>query len=176
VLIGMSRAVACAAALCGLLLVGCGRQSGRGGVFDSGTPQPATEAAASSVASPSPRAVSTRPPGPRAEVPLSLSVDLGTQAPQVGQTFTIALHVTNGGTRAADGVDVTTTGPWDRYTVLAVRPTGTFLRYASDWHVLSPIAIDPGETATIQLDLRSDQPSDEQLTFSVREGGFLVTR
>jgi hypothetical protein len=145
-------------------------------VLDNGTPQPAAEAAASSVASPSPRPVSTRPPGPRPEVPLSLSVDLGTQAPQVGQTFTIALHITNGGTRAADGVDVTTTGPWDRYTVLAVRPTGTFLRYASDWHVLSPIAIDPGATATIQLELRSDEPSDEQLTFSVREGGFLVTR
>lgn len=173
----MSRATACAAAVCGLLLVGCGLQSGgRGSVLDNGTPQPAAEAAASSVASPSPRPVSTRPPGPRPEVPLSLSVDLGTQAPQVGQTFTIALHITNGGTRAADGVDVTTTGPWDRYTVLAVRPTGTFLRYASDWHVLSPIAIDPGATATIQLELRSDEPSDEQLTFSVREGGFLVTR
>lgn len=145
-------------------------------MFDNGTPQPAAEAAASSVASPSPRPVSTHAPGPRPEVPLSLSVDLGNQAPQVGQTFTIALHITNGGTRAADGVDVTTTGPWDRYTVLAVRPTGTFLRYATDWHVLSPIAIDPGETATLALDLRSDEPSDEQLTFSVREGGFLVTR
>ena len=145
-------------------------------MFDNATPQPAAEAAASTAPSPSPRPVATRPPGPRPEVPLSLSVELGTQAPQVGQTFTIALHITNGGTRAADGVDVTTTGPWDRYTVLAVRPTGTFLRYASDWHVLSPMAIDPGQTATLQLDLRSDEPSDEQLSFSVREGGFLVTR
>ena len=90
--------------------------------------------------------------------------------------FTIALHITNDGTRSADGVDVATTGPWDRYTVLAVRPTGTFLRYASDWHILSPIAIDPGETATLDLDLRADEPSDEQLSFSVREAGFLVTR
>jgi hypothetical protein len=73
-------------------------------------------------------------------------------------------------------VDVATTGPWDRYTVLAVRPTGTFLRYATEWHLLSPISIDPGETATIELDLRTDEPSDEQLSFSVREGGFLVTR
>jgi hypothetical protein len=173
----MSRRLACAAGLCGLLLVGCGRQiGGRGAGVDNGTPEPAAEAAASVVASPSPRPVSTRPPGPRPEVPLSLSVELGTQSPQVGQTFTIALHITNGGTRAADGVDVTTTGPWDRYTVLAVRPTGTFLRYASNWHVLSPIAIDPGATATLELDLRTDEASDEQLSFSVREGGFLVTR
>jgi hypothetical protein len=165
------------AVVCALALAGCGRQQGgRGPVFDAGTPQPAAEAGGSPAASPSVRPVSTRPAGPRPEVPLSLTVDLGTQTPQVGQTFTIALHITNGGTRSADGVDVTTTGPWDRYTVLAVRPTGTFLRYASDWHVLSPLAIDPGETATIQLELRTDEPSDEQLTFSVREGGFMVTR
>jgi hypothetical protein len=162
-----------------LLVVGCGRQQGgRGALFDGGSSEPAAEAgsAASPVPSPSPRAVSTRPPGPRPDVPLTLSVELGTQSPQVGQTFTIALHITNGGTRPADGVDVATTGPWDRYTVLAVRPTGTFLRYASDWHILSPLAIDAGETVTLELDLRTDQPSDEQLTFSVREGGFLVTR
>jgi hypothetical protein len=176
VLGGGSRLLLCAAVL--LLLAGCGRQSGgRGAVVDT----PSTEAAAPDAspgasASPSPRAVATRPVGPRAEVPLSLTVDLGSQSPQVGQTFTIALHISNGGNRPADGVDVTTTGPWDRYTVLAVRPTGTFLRYASDWHVLSPVSIDPGETTTLWLDLRSDEPSDEQLTFSVREGGFLVTR
>jgi hypothetical protein len=119
--------------------------------------------------------VSTRPSGPRPEVPLRISVDLGPSTPQVGQDFTISLHITNGGTRSADGVDVATAGPWDRYTVLAVKPTGAFLRYSSGWHVLSPIAIAAGETATLNLRVRADEPSDEQLTFSVREAGFLVT-
>jgi hypothetical protein len=90
-------------------------------------------------------------------------VELGTPTPQVGQDFTISLRITNGGTRSADGVDVALAGPWDRYTVLAVKPTGAFLRYPSGWHVLSPIQ------------LRADVPSDEQLTFSVREAGVLVT-
>ena len=77
--------------------------------------------------------------------------------------------------RSADGVDVATEGPWDRYTVLAIRPTGAFLRYASAWRVLSPIAIAAAETATLDIRVRADEPSDEQFTFSVREAGFLVT-
>jgi Domain of unknown function DUF11 len=175
VLAGVGRVLVGGVVLCAL--VGCSRLPGRPPLFDTETPSPSSGAqAAGPSPAASPRPVSTRPPGPRPEVPLSLTVELGPQTPQVGQTFTIALHITNGGTRSADGVDVTTTGPWDRYTVLAVRPTGSFLRYASDWHLLSPVAIDPGETATLQLELRSDEPSDEQLTFSVREAGFLVTR
>ncbi len=120
--------------------------------------------------------MSTRPSGQRPEVPLSLTVALGPSTPQVGQDFIISLHITNDGTRSADGIDVATAGPWDRYTVLAIKPTGAFLRYASGWHVLSPIAIAAGETATLDMRVRADEASDEQLTFSVREAGFLVTR
>ena len=31
------------------------------------------------------------------------------------------------------------------------------------------------ETATLDIRVRADEPSDEQFTFSVREAGFLVT-
>src|SRR5919197_2490155 len=171
--------------LCGLivlcLLAGCGREP-REPLFPTDTPSASAEVAGAQATEPSPsavgkaRPVSTRAPGPRTEVPLSLSVELGPTAPRAGQDFTIVLHITNGGTRDADGVDVTTTGPWDRYNVVAIRPVGTFLRYASAWHLISPLAIAPGETATLEMQLRADEPSDEQLSFSVREAGFLVTR
>jgi Domain of unknown function DUF11 len=172
-LIGVGRILAGFVALA--VLSACGSQAASP-LFATSTPSPeagpATTAAATDA---SPRPVSTRPSGPRPEVPLSVSVELGTPTPQVGQDFTISLRITNGGTRSADGVDVATSGPWDRYTVLAVKPAGGFLRYPSGWHVLSPIAIAAGETATLEIRLRADEPSDEQLTFSVREAGFLVT-
>jgi len=172
-LIGLGRTLAGLTVLA--VLSACGSQAASP-LFPTSTPSPeARQEPAAPATDASPRPVSTRPSGPRAEVPLSLSVELGTPAPQVGQDFTISLRITNGGTRSADGVDVATAGPWDRYTVLSVKPTGAFLRYPSGWHVLSPIAIAAGETATLDIRLRADEPSDEQLTFSVREAGFLVT-
>jgi len=153
----------------------CGSQAASP-LFQPSIPSPeARPTTPSATAQASPQPVSTRPSGPRPEVPLSLSVHLGTSTPQVGQDFTISLRITNDGTRSADGVDVATEGPWDRYTVLAIRPTGAFLRYASGWRVLSPIAIAAAETATLDIRVRADEPSDEQFTFSVREAGFLVT-
>jgi len=172
-LIGLGRILAGLMALA--MLSACGSQAASP-LFPTSTPSPeARPSPAAAATDASPRPVSTRPSGPRPEVPLSVSVELGTPTPRVGQDFTISLRITNSGTRSADGVDVATAGPWDRYTVLSVKPTGAFLRYPSGWHVLSPIAIAAGETATLDIRLRADEPSDEQLTFSVREAGFLVT-
>jgi hypothetical protein len=87
----------------------------------------------------------------------------------VGQTFTLTLAITNEGTRATEGVYVSTTGPWDRYTVLSVKPVGSFERDPSGWHFASPLHVGPGETQSLAIDARADEPSDEQLTFAARE-------
>jgi hypothetical protein len=66
-------------------------------------------------------------------------------------------------------VYVSTSGPWDKYTVMSVRPTGSFVRDATGWHFGSPLRVGPGETQSLSVEARADEPSDEQLTFAVRE-------
>jgi hypothetical protein len=112
------------------------------------------------VASPSPQ---------RSRVPLRVAVVLDPPRPAVGQTFTLTLAITNEGTRPAAGVYVSTSGQWDRYTVISVRPTGVFVRDATGWHFGSPLRIGPGETQSLTVEARAEEPSDEQLTFAVRE-------
>ena len=151
-----------------------------------GQPPPAPPSAAPAVvqASPSVVAVSVASPSPRpspspvavasaspqrARVPLRVSVALEPPRPSAGESFTLTLAITNEGTRPAEGVYVSTSGPWDRYTVLNIRPTGTFVRDATGWHVGSPLRVGPGETQSLIVEARADEPSNEQLTFAVRE-------
>ena len=65
---------------------------------------------------------------------------------------------------------VATSGPWDRWTVLSIEPSGTiFDKDAAGWHLISDLEVPPGETRTIQVHVRADQPAQQQLTFAVRE-------
>jgi hypothetical protein len=98
-----------------------------------------------------------------------LGVTLEPPNPAVGQTFTLSLAISNDGTRPTEGVYVSTSGQWDRYTVISVRPVGAFVRDATGWHFGSPLRIGPGETQSLTVDARADEPSNEQLTFAVRE-------
>jgi hypothetical protein len=117
-----------------------------------------------------PRALqAASPSAQRVRVPLRLSVALDPTTPTVGQTFTLTLAITNTGARAAEGVYISTSGPWDRYTVLSVKPTGAFVRDATGWHFGSSLRIAPGETQSLTVEARADEPSNEQLTFAVRE-------
>ena len=80
------------------------------------------------------------------------------------------LAITNSGGRAAEGIYIATSGPWERYTVLGVQPQGQFGRDAAGWHIVSPVRVAPGATQTIDVHARADTPTDEQeLTFAVRE-------
>jgi hypothetical protein len=134
----------------------------------SPSPSPVAVAAVT-VASPSPRALQASPSAQRVRVPLRLSVALDPTTPTVGQTFTLTLAITNAGTRPAEGVYISTSGPWDRYTVLSVRPSGAFVRDATGWHFGSPLRVGPGETQSLTVEVRPEQQSDEQLNFAVRE-------
>jgi hypothetical protein len=102
-------------------------------------------------------------------VPLHLSALLDPATPHAGEDFTVALTVTNDGDRPAHGVYIATAGPWDRWTVLGIEPSGTFDKDAAGWHVISPVDVPSGETRTIQLHVRAEQPAQEQITFAVRE-------
>ena len=105
----------------------------------------------------------------RQRVPLRLAVSVDPPNPTAGQAFTLTLAITNEGTRPTDGVYVSTGGPWDRYTVLSVRPAGAFVRDAMGWHFGSPLRIPPGQTQSLTVEARADEPSEQQLTFAVRE-------
>ena len=89
--------------------------------------------------------------------------------PNAGTEFVLRLSVTNAGQRTAHGVFIATSGPWDSYTVLSVQPAGRFGRDAAGWHIVSPLEVPAGATRTVEVHARADQPSDEQLTFAVRE-------
>jgi len=102
-------------------------------------------------------------------LPLHISALLDPPTPRAGEQFTLALTVANDGGRPAQGVYIATSGPWDQWTVLGVEPSGSFDKDATGWHVISNLQIPPGETRTIQLLVRADQPAQEQLTFAVRE-------
>jgi hypothetical protein len=109
----------------------------------------------------------TATPVPR--LPLSIRAELDPPTPHAGEEFVVALSITNDGERPARGIYVATTGPWDRWTVLEVQPSGTFARDATGWHIVSPIEIAPKETRTLELHVRADEATEEQLTFAVRE-------
>jgi hypothetical protein len=102
-------------------------------------------------------------------VPLRLSAQLDPPTPLAGQEFVLALSVTNDGTRGARGIYIATSGPWDRWTVLGVEPLGAFAPDNAGWHIVSAIETPPSETRTILVHIRADDPTQEQLTFAVRE-------
>jgi hypothetical protein len=102
-------------------------------------------------------------------IPLRISAQLDPPTPRAGTEFVLRLAVANDGSRAAHGVYIATSGPWDRWTVLDVQPSGMFGRDAAGWHVASPIDIPPAETRNVEVHIRADEPAEEQLTFAVRE-------
>ena len=106
---------------------------------------------------------------PVARLPLSIRAELDPPTPRAGEEFVVALSITDNGGRPARGIYVATTGPWDRWTVLQVQPSGTFARDETGWHILSPIEIQPDETRTLEVHVRADEATEEELTFAVRE-------
>jgi hypothetical protein len=104
-------------------------------------------------------------------VPLRIAAQLEPPAPRAGAEFTLRLSVTNDGDRAARGVYIATSGPWERWTVLEVLPEGWFARDAAGWHIVSPVEVPPRGAGSLELEVRvrADEPAEEQLTFAVRE-------
>jgi hypothetical protein len=102
---------------------------------------------------------------------MQISAELDPPTPHAGEEFVVALNVTNTGDRAARGIYIATSGPWDTWTVLGVEPNGTFDRDANGngWHIISNEEVPTGETRTVLVHVRADEPSQQQLTFAVRE-------
>jgi hypothetical protein len=100
---------------------------------------------------------------------MRIAVELEPPQPAIGTEFVLRLNVTNDGDRSAHGVYIATSGPWDTYTVLSVLPRGALGRDAAGWHIVSPIEVPAGRTLTVEVHARADEPSDERLTFAVRE-------
>ena len=100
---------------------------------------------------------------------LQITAQLDPPTPHAGEEFVVALSVTNDGDRAARGVYIATGGPWDRWTVLGIEPSGTFVPDAAGWHIVTDEQVPAGETRTILVHTRADEPSQEKLTFAVRE-------
>jgi hypothetical protein len=123
----------------------------------------------SPVATPSP-VPPTPLPSPTAVpiVPLRISAQLDPPTPRAGMEFLLRLTVANDGERPAHGVFIATSGPWERWTVLEV-VGGMFARDAAGWRIVSPIDIPPNDARTVAVRIRADAPSEEQLTFAVRE-------
>lgn len=108
-------------------------------------------------------------PSPAEILPLRIVASIDPPLPNVGTPFVLHLEITNSGERPAHGVYVATSGPWDRYTVSQVEPEGTFGRDAAGWHILSPVTVPAGESRTLDVHATASVPSNEQLTFAVRE-------
>jgi hypothetical protein len=100
---------------------------------------------------------------------LRIAAKLDPPTPHAGEEFVLALSISNEGDRAARGVFIATSGPWDRWTVLSIDPSGDFSRDAAGWRIVSATEIPASETRTLQVHVRADEPAQEQLTFAVRE-------
>jgi Domain of unknown function DUF11 len=133
------------------------------------TPTPTRPAPTLTPVPPTPTLTPVPPTPTPTLLPLSISAELDPPTPHAGEEFVVALSITNDGEAPAHGVYVATSGPWDRWTVLDVQPAGTFAGDESGWHVVSPIEIPPQESRTLEVHVRADEASEEQLTFAVRE-------
>jgi hypothetical protein len=102
-------------------------------------------------------------------VPLRISAQLDPPMPRAGSEFMLRLTIANDADRSARGVYIATSGPWERWTVLEVTPSGNFARDAAGWHLASSLEIPARTTRTIEVRIRADEPSEDQLTFAVRE-------
>ncbi len=132
--------------------------------------------AASAVASPSaqPSPLPTPPPAvasptASAALPLRIAAQLDPPTPRAGAEFVLQLSIANDGNRPARGVYIATRGPWDRWTVLGTDPTANFARDATGWRMISDVQIPAHESRSIDVHIRADAPSEDQLTFAVRE-------
>jgi hypothetical protein len=108
-------------------------------------------------------------PTPVPALPLRISAQLDPPAPRAGSDFVLRLTVANDGDRPAHGAYIATSGPWERWNVVEVQPTGTFARDSAGWYIASPIEIPPKEQRIVSVRVHADEPSEEQLTFAVRE-------
>ena len=100
---------------------------------------------------------------------MRIIAELEPPTPRAGTEFVLRLTVANDGDALAHGVYIATSGPWDRWTVLVVIPRGRFGRDAAGWHISSAIEIPPRQSSEVEVRIRADAPSEEQLTFAVRE-------
>src|SRR5437764_10838907 len=100
------------------------------------------------------------PPTPTAtpQPALRITARLDPPTPHAGEEFVLSLSISNEGQRAARGVYVATSGPWDRWTVLDIQPSGSISRDAAGWHIVSLIQIPSGDTQTLEMHIRADEP------------------
>jgi hypothetical protein len=161
-------------ALALVLGVACAAQSGQV------TPTPITRVAPTpvpSIAVPTPLATRTAvptatavpSPTPVPVLPMRISAQLDPPTPRAGSEFVLRLTVTNDGDRAARGVYVATSGPWDRWTILQITPAASFARDAAGWRIIAALEVPPHDSGSIEVHVRADAPSEDQLTFAVRE-------
>jgi hypothetical protein len=141
------------------------------------TPTPITRAAPTPVPSvtlpPTPTALPTATAVPTPTVLPSLALRIAAQldppTPRAGSEFVVRLTVSNDGDRAAHGVYIATSGPWDRWTVLQITPAASLARDAAGWRIISALEVPAHDTGTIEVHVLADSPSEDQLTFAVRE-------
>jgi hypothetical protein len=100
---------------------------------------------------------------------MRIAAELEPPTPRAGADFVVRLRVANDGDRTAHGVYVATSGPWERWTALEVLPSGMFGRDPAGSHIVSAIEISPHDLQVVEVRVRADEPSQEQLTFAVRE-------
>jgi hypothetical protein len=150
-----------------------------GGATQPPTPTPLPPTATPVIPTPTLVPTATRvPPSPTPIPPtatpvpplaLHIMAQLDPPTPHAGEEFVLSLAVANEGGRPARGVYIATSGPWDRWTVLDIQPSGTINRDAAGWHIVSGMQIPPGASQSLELHIRADEPAQEQLTFAVRE-------
>jgi hypothetical protein len=100
---------------------------------------------------------------------MRIAAEIEPPTPRAGADFLLRLIVANDGDRPAHGVYVATSGPWERWTALEVLPSGSFGRDPEGSHIVSGIEISPHDLQIVEVRIRADEASDEQLTFAVRE-------
>src|SRR5262249_52028023 len=115
------------------------------------------------------QALSGATPTATAMLSLRIAAQLDPPMPRAGLGFVLQLSIANDGNRAARGGAIGTSGPWDRWTVLGIDPAANFARDATGWRIISDVQIPPRQSRSIDLHVRADSPSEDQVTFAVRE-------
>ncbi len=95
---------------------------------------------------------------------------------RVGQKLVVKLGLENKSSHEFNGFRIFSTGPWDKYTIVNVMPSG---RYEGGWlghNFRTSMKVPPGETRWLNIVAYPNEPGNHEFSFIPHEGenGSLV--
>jgi hypothetical protein len=145
-------------------------QSTPAAIIAAAQPAPTSPAAAPPAARPAPSTATPKPPEPTATpAPPPLAVGFTGQFKptllHVGEKLVVELTVQNKSDRPIEGLRIFSSGPWDKYTIVNVLPSGRFDIGFLGTNFYSGFAIPPGGKQAVSIVAYTNEPGSHEFSF-----------